>query len=1409
MRITAKYISMLLLSAAVSYAADVDYPTPENPATGIWIQQIGDIVPHAATKATLYYTKYEQNDRVKSISYQYNGAGYLLMKPSDKKTLCTEGDNVKGADGIVHHPDGDLLVAGQGEKIYKVNKTAKATGSGKCLVKTSTPATQKGGFWHLMMDPNQKWLWAAGIPGYLYRFSTAMDSATKNFADIGHQVELVPKEPDRHNDKKLATVIWDGEGTAFFTYSDYLGGGCESSGGTRACSAERRGQENKKAYFGVFTDTTWTTVTRENQSQIGGKIGEKVITKVGTKSLIDSLEGAHGGAYDTYSKTIFVFGGSKIVQIKPSYENGKVTAKKIAEIDLRTYFFEERNENLTGPRTPGVGWRLDQGTTDGYGHLFVASNTGHMIFVDYAANPKKMINDNVLIHVQWIDNYLDDLAPLSGVGVIREGGHTGSDEEVSSDSQSSSSLVEYHESSSSAKSSSSNNGSSSGNNGNSSSGTNLSSAGNGNSSGGDASSSGSNDGSSNSNVGSSNSNGGSSNSNGGSSNSNGGSSNSNGNSSGNDNGSSGNDGTSSAGDSNLSSGGNGGHSSSNSNGNGSSSSEQGNGEDVGDKSSSSRTIGSGEDEGDGSSSSRVYFGAEDYDEDPGTGFDEYPSADDFEKGDSLVSKTVVLVPTDPDPSNPKVVAINGNHYLLTNDPKGIPMDLHYNSGLDSAKVGDVVAITLDKDKVKEYFDSPDSLRFVSKTGVKLVDPTDGSKNESLVVNADGSVTIFVTADEVVQGGSIKVYGGNEMIIIDNINFYDPIPDTRVGYIKDTDGDMALDYVEILLDDTLSQTYYLDGVKLVLGKDTLDCVDPKLNSARDRILVDVSSLVLPSVGEFPKDAKALVTYGDKASDGATYVREASIVEVGSNVIKDAYAIRNVNGLDSLFLQYNIDLFPVDIGMPEMLVMIKQSAERYGFDVDQIKKVYMPAKDIVILVGKNFKLKGSDKDSVSLYPGATFTNLPYITSDEYEREVPVQVVDRFPMIQNVEYWDTDGDGVLDQVVAVFDKKLTKDDVDESLYMSFPWYSYRGMMIQLQAQPENMKIDPKDPTRVIWDVFSTTKLASGVTSISENLPQATIYTYYRIFGETFVNEDVAPLVDKMAPVVASATLSYGKKADTLEIRFSEPIRTKNLKGKDFFSYIHGEETIELNPTRIDWSPDGLTAKLVFNGSDGTIMPGDSIVVHKGLKDAIKDNYGNIAGENPQAVIIGGLLNHLVEATQMGTFDVNDDTPREDSDGKSYTLQTVSSVNLRYVPGSTTKEDMEKEGALGQLVQLGERFVPQLLDRAQVSSDGTYDPSVLDSLKPEDVYISFIVNYFDHLGQYVNDTIITVPCESPKFGGNCLETDKKVFVNWNFKDHKGRFVGTGVYTVQFKMVVRYEDKKIVEEIKDKWGVRRKKHKK
>ncbi|SHK67504.1 cadherin repeat domain-containing protein [Fibrobacter sp. UWB12] len=406
-----KVLISVLVGFASSFAADISRPAPQNVGTGIWVQQIGDIVPHAGVKGTIYYTKYENSDRIKSVDYMYDGAGYLQINIESKETLCALEDGIKGSEGMVLHPDGDLLVAGMGEYIYKVSRTAKEMGE-QCRVATSEPVSQHGGFWHLMMQPDGENLWAAGIPGYLYRFSTKTDPGNSNLASIGYKVELEAND-GTDPDHKMTTLIWDGEGTAFFTYSDYWGGGC-SVGGYRACTEEeRKKNSSEKFYFGVITDTTWTEVTSENQGEIGGELGENVITKLGTKILIDSLEGAHGGVYDPYSKTIFVFGGARIVQIQPYREEGLVKAKVVAMIDMREAFFEESVVNLTKPRTSGVGWRLDQGVVDGLGHLFVTSHTGHLIFVDYSSNPNKRIDDNILIHLQWIDNYLDGLTLLN------------------------------------------------------------------------------------------------------------------------------------------------------------------------------------------------------------------------------------------------------------------------------------------------------------------------------------------------------------------------------------------------------------------------------------------------------------------------------------------------------------------------------------------------------------------------------------------------------------------------------------------------------------------------------------------------------------------------------------------------------------------------------------------------------------------------------------------------------------------------------------------------------------------------------------------------------------------------------------------------------------------------------------
>src|SRR5690554_751023 len=231
-----KLLAMSFLLISIGAQAQTIDP-PYSAGTGIWIQQVGTLYPSNPTSATLYYTLYQTNDRVKSVDYYYDGNGYLQL--SNKVTICRTPDGLVGADGIVHHPDNDLLIAAQGSKIHKVNKSV---GPGNnCLVKTVTGNNYTGNY-HLMMDPTNEVVWGAGIPGTLSSYKTTVDPANSSLRD-GKQVQLKQKvRNDRFDPNRLSTIIWDEDGTAFYTYSDYFGGGCEASvGGVQGvgpCSAE-------------------------------------------------------------------------------------------------------------------------------------------------------------------------------------------------------------------------------------------------------------------------------------------------------------------------------------------------------------------------------------------------------------------------------------------------------------------------------------------------------------------------------------------------------------------------------------------------------------------------------------------------------------------------------------------------------------------------------------------------------------------------------------------------------------------------------------------------------------------------------------------------------------------------------------------------------------------------------------------------------------------------------------------------------------------------------------------------------------------------------------------------------------------------------------------------------------------
>jgi hypothetical protein len=123
----------------------------------------------------------------------------------------------------------------------------------------------------------------------------------------------------------------------------------------------------------------------------GGNFGRIDLTTLKTTRLHADVRGAHGITYDTYTGSMFLFGSFSILQIDPG------------------------TPEIISAQRDVPGRRFDQGTVDGRGHLFVADNGGNLVFIDYSATRKVDAPSN-RIETRFLDNNLDDLAPLTGPG---------------------------------------------------------------------------------------------------------------------------------------------------------------------------------------------------------------------------------------------------------------------------------------------------------------------------------------------------------------------------------------------------------------------------------------------------------------------------------------------------------------------------------------------------------------------------------------------------------------------------------------------------------------------------------------------------------------------------------------------------------------------------------------------------------------------------------------------------------------------------------------------------------------------------------------------------------------------------------------------------------------------------------
>ncbi len=111
-----------------------------------------------------------------------------------------------------------------------------------------------------------------------------------------------------------------------------------------------------------------------------------------TKTIYSSLPGAGGIQFDPFTRNLILFGSNHLVQIDP--KSFKIVS------------------NFVAPTADGV---FDQGAVDGKGHVFGATNGGHLVFVDYSSTGR--IGDKTnFVSDKFLDSFLDDVAPLAGLG---------------------------------------------------------------------------------------------------------------------------------------------------------------------------------------------------------------------------------------------------------------------------------------------------------------------------------------------------------------------------------------------------------------------------------------------------------------------------------------------------------------------------------------------------------------------------------------------------------------------------------------------------------------------------------------------------------------------------------------------------------------------------------------------------------------------------------------------------------------------------------------------------------------------------------------------------------------------------------------------------------------------------------
>src|SRR6516162_2574898 len=258
-----------------------------------------------------------------------------------------------GADGLLFLPDGNLAIGGQG-----------GGGGGAQIHEITT-----GGV-------------AVANVNTLFNGSTF---------DGSYHLALSSNSP-------TATLytLCNGECGANFSRTTLVGSGLQN--GTTATNITVNGGTSQDVRGLIFDPVNgkWYYGTAGDGST-AGTFGTVTFGPGNTATLTQLLSNvpAHGLTFDPFTNDIIFSSGNMVDQFDPT--SGTVVSSRTITISGHEEF--------------------DQSAVDGAGHLFIASNDGNLVGIDYDRATQHLINGaGSTVAEKFLAGSLDDIAPLSGIG---------------------------------------------------------------------------------------------------------------------------------------------------------------------------------------------------------------------------------------------------------------------------------------------------------------------------------------------------------------------------------------------------------------------------------------------------------------------------------------------------------------------------------------------------------------------------------------------------------------------------------------------------------------------------------------------------------------------------------------------------------------------------------------------------------------------------------------------------------------------------------------------------------------------------------------------------------------------------------------------------------------------------------